>query len=90
MQGRPVTVRLFDPPLHEFLPRSDEDIDETAASLGLEVRALRLRLDRIAEINPMLGHRGCGWRLPIPKSSKCRCRRCSPASAPPRTARPSR
>ncbi|MGN6159193.1 MAG: putative PEP-binding protein [Devosia sp.] len=58
MAGRPVTVRLFDPPLHEFLPRTDEDIDETAKSLGLELRALKLRLDRISEINPMLGHRG--------------------------------
>ncbi len=58
MAGRPVTVRLFDPPLHEFLPRTDEDIDETARSLGLELRALKLRLERISEINPMLGHRG--------------------------------
>jgi pyruvate,orthophosphate dikinase len=58
MSGRPVTVRLFDPPLHEFLPRTEEDIDETARSLGLQLRALKLRLDRISEINPMLGHRG--------------------------------
>ncbi len=58
MAGRPVTVRLFDPPLHEFLPRTEEDIDETARSLGLELRALKLRLERISEINPMLGHRG--------------------------------
>ena len=67
MQGRPVTVRLFDPPLHEFLPRSDEDIEETAASLGLEIRALRLRLERIAEINPMLGHRGCRLAITYPE-----------------------
>jgi pyruvate,orthophosphate dikinase len=67
MQGRPVTVRLFDPPLHEFLPRSDEDVDETARSLGLEVRALRLRLDRIAEVNPMLGHRGCRLAITSPE-----------------------
>jgi pyruvate,orthophosphate dikinase len=58
MAGRPVTVRLFDPPLHEFLPRSEEDIDETARSLGVGVRTLKLRLERISEINPMLGHRG--------------------------------
>ncbi|MGV8856629.1 MAG: putative PEP-binding protein [Devosia sp.] len=67
MQGRPVTVRLFDPPLHEFLPRSEEDIEETAASLGLAVRALRLRLDRIAEINPMLGHRGVRLAITYPE-----------------------
>ena len=67
MAGRPVTVRLFDPPLHEFLPRSDEDIEETAQSLGLAVRALRLRLDRIAEVNPMLGHRGVRLAITYPE-----------------------
>jgi pyruvate,orthophosphate dikinase len=67
MAGKPVTVRLFDPPLHEFLPRSDEDIEETAQSLGLAVRALRLRLDRIAEVNPMLGHRGVRLAITYPE-----------------------
>ena len=67
MAGRPVTVRLFDPPLHEFLPRSDEDIEETAQSLGLAVRALRLRLDRLAEVNPMLGHRGVRLAITYPE-----------------------
>jgi pyruvate,orthophosphate dikinase len=67
MAGRPVTVRLFDPPLHEFLPRSDEDIDETARSLGLELRALKLRLERISEINPMLGHRGVRLAVTYPE-----------------------
>jgi pyruvate,orthophosphate dikinase len=70
MKGLPVTVRLFDPPLHEFLPRSDEDIDETAQSLGLEVRALRLRLSRIAETNPMLGHRGVRLAITYPEILK--------------------
>ncbi len=67
MNGKPVTVRLFDPPLHEFLPRSDEDIEETAQSLGLATRALRLRLDRIAEVNPMLGHRGVRLAITYPE-----------------------
>ena len=67
MKGLPVTVRLFDPPLHEFLPRTDEDIEETAASLGLAVRALRLRLERIAEVNPMLGHRGVRLAITYPE-----------------------
>ena len=67
MRGRPVTVRLFDPPLHEFLPRTDEDIDETARSLGLELRALKLRLERISEINPMLGHRGVRLAVTYPE-----------------------
>ncbi len=67
MQGKPVNVRLFDPPLHEFLPRSDEDIEETASSLGLQVRALRQRLERLAEVNPMLGHRGCRLAITYPE-----------------------
>lgn len=67
MNGMPVTVRLFDPPLHEFLPRTDEEIEETAASLGLAVRALRLHLDRVAEINPMLGHRGVRLAITYPE-----------------------
>jgi len=67
MHGLPVTVRLFDPPLHEFLPRNEEEIEETAASLGLAVRALRLHLDRIAEINPMLGHRGVRLAITYPE-----------------------
>ncbi|ODT69519.1 MAG: hypothetical protein ABS75_16550 [Pelagibacterium sp. SCN 63-23] len=67
MQGLPVNVRLFDPPLHEFLPRTDEEIEDTAASLGLAVRALRLRLERIAEINPMLGHRGVRLAITYPE-----------------------
>lgn len=67
MRGRPVTVRLFDPPLHEFLPRSDEDLDETARSLGLATRALKLRLERIEEINPMLGHRGVRVAITYPE-----------------------
>jgi len=67
MKGLPVTVRLFDPPLHEFLPRTDEDIEETANSLGLAVRALRMRLERIAEVNPMLGHRGVRLAITYPE-----------------------
>jgi len=67
MRGKPVTVRLFDPPLHEFLPRTDDDIKDTAASLGLSARALRLRLDRLSEINPMLGHRGCRLAITYPE-----------------------
>lgn len=67
MQGKPVTVRLFDPPLHEFLPRSDDDLTDTAASLGLDVRALRLRLSRLVESNPMLGHRGCRLAITYPE-----------------------
>ena len=67
MGGRPITVRLFDPPLHEFLPRTDEDIEETASSLGLEVRQLRQRLERLSEVNPMVGHRGVRVAITYPE-----------------------
>lgn len=67
MQGKPVNVRLFDPPLHEFLPRSDDDIEDTAASLGLSVKALRARLQRLDEVNPMLGHRGVRLVITYPE-----------------------
>lgn len=67
MAGKPVTVRLFDPPLHEFLPRSPEDIAETATALKLDPTALRQRLERLAELNPMLGHRGCRLAVTYPE-----------------------
>ncbi len=58
MEGLPVTIRLLDPPLHEFLPGHDEDLGETAAALGVRVEALKSRLEQLEESNPMLGHRG--------------------------------
>lgn len=67
MRGRPVTVRLFDPPLHEFLPRTEEDIEETAHSLGFDPATLRHRLERLMEVNPMLGHRGCRLAITYPE-----------------------
>lgn len=67
MQGRPVNVRLFDPPLHEFLPRTEEDLEETASSLDLSPKILRQRLERLTEINPMLGHRGCRLAITYPE-----------------------
>lgn len=67
MQAKPVNVRLFDPPLHEFLPRTDDDIEDTAASLGLSVKSMRARLQRLAEVNPMLGHRGCRLLITYPE-----------------------
>jgi pyruvate,orthophosphate dikinase len=74
MQGRPVCVRLFDPPLHEFLPRTDDDIEETAKSLGLGARALRRRLERLAEVNPMLGHRGVRLGITYPEITEMQTR----------------
>jgi pyruvate,orthophosphate dikinase len=67
MQGLPVTVRLLDPPLHEFLPHSDEEMAEVAAAAGVEVKAVRQAVVGLAEANPMLGHRGCRLGITYPE-----------------------
>lgn len=67
MDGLPVTVRLLDPPLHEFLPHSDEDIRVVAESLGRSIGDIRHRLESLHEFNPMLGHRGCRLGITFPE-----------------------
>ncbi|MET3775461.1 pyruvate,orthophosphate dikinase [Rhizobium alvei] len=67
MHGTPVTIRLLDPPLHEFLPKSEEEIDEVAARIGMEAVHLRERIDALHEFNPMLGHRGCRLHISHPE-----------------------
>ncbi len=67
MAGLPVTIRLLDPPLHEFLPHSDEEIAEVAAASGLPAAQLRARVSELAEVNPMLGHRGCRLGISYPE-----------------------
>ena len=67
MRGLPVTVRLLDPPLHEFLPHSDEEIDEVAAASGMDAAALKERAHKLQEFNPMLGHRGCRLGVSYPE-----------------------
>jgi pyruvate,orthophosphate dikinase len=67
MAGLPVTVRLLDPPLHEFLPHTDSEIAEVAEGLGTEVEAMRRRVAELAEANPMLGHRGCRLGVTFPE-----------------------
>ncbi|MDI9313399.1 MAG: pyruvate, phosphate dikinase [Hydrotalea sp.] len=59
MAGTPVTIRLLDPPLHEFLPKEPADCQELADSLGLSVERIQKRVEELHESNPMLGHRGC-------------------------------
>ena len=66
MAGLPVTVRLLDPPLHEFLPTRDEDFAEVAAVSGTPVELLRRRAAELHELNPMLGHRGCRLGVTFP------------------------
>ena len=67
MGGRPVTIRLLDPPLHEFLPHSESEIGEVAAAAGVEVRTVRRRLKELEEANPMLGLRGCRLGIVYPE-----------------------
>ena len=59
MDGYPVTIRLLDPPLHEFLPKTDKEIKELAKEIGITEEAIRTRATTLHELNPMLGHRGC-------------------------------
>jgi pyruvate,orthophosphate dikinase len=72
MSGLPVTVRLLDPPLHEFLPHEQEDIDHFAKQAKIEVEQVKRRLSDLHETNPMLGHRGCRLGITYPKSMRCR------------------
>jgi pyruvate,orthophosphate dikinase len=67
MAGLPVTIRLLDPPLHEFLPHGDEEIAEVAQALGQDVDQMRRRAAELAEANPMLGHRGCRLGISYPE-----------------------
>ncbi len=67
MKGFPVTIRLLDPPLHEFLPHTDEDIRALATSMEVPVEKLRARNRALAEFNPMLGHRGCRLGITYPE-----------------------
>ncbi|MCU0831725.1 MAG: pyruvate, phosphate dikinase [Rhizobiaceae bacterium] len=67
MAGLPVTIRLLDPPLHEFLPNREHEFVDTARALGVDVESLRIRVDAMREVNPMLGHRGCRLAISHPE-----------------------
>ena len=67
MDGLPVTIRLLDPPLHEFLPHSDDEIRQVADALGTAPAVVRAKLDEVKEFNPMLGHRGCRLGITYPE-----------------------
>ena len=67
MAGLPVTIRLLDPPLHEFLPHSDADFAELSDAIGIGVDTLRRRAGELHEMNPMLGHRGCRLGITFPE-----------------------
>lgn len=67
MEGRPVNIRLLDPPLHEFLPSDDETIEELAKSMNIETNDIKKRILDLEEFNPMLGHRGCRVAITYPE-----------------------
>tara|TARA_B100000029_G_scaffold140324_2_gene135494 strand:- start:681 stop:2048 length:1368 start_codon:yes stop_codon:yes gene_type:complete len=73
MNGLPVTVRLLDPPLHEFLPKTDKDIDDIAKELNISHNAIKSRIVELHEQNPMLGHRGCRLGISFPEIYKMQC-----------------
>jgi len=81
MEGRPVTVRLLDPPLHEFLPHEDEDIKELAKDMGISFDELKETVDSLKEMNPMLGHRGLRLAVTYPEIAEMQTRAIIEAAA---------
>jgi len=73
MSGLPVTIRLLDPPLHEFLPKTQKEIDEVALSLKINSKEVKDRIDELHEQNPMLGHRGCRLGISFPEIYEMQC-----------------
>lgn len=67
MQDRPVNIRLLDPPLHEFLPKKEEEIAEVAKLMGVEEEEIRATIKELEEVNPMMGHRGCRLGVSYPE-----------------------
>ncbi|MDR3356714.1 MAG: pyruvate, phosphate dikinase [Spirochaetaceae bacterium] len=67
MNGKPVTIRLLDPPLHEFVPHTKDEISEIAAHLGVQPKTLMPKIEKLRESNPMLGHRGCRLAVTYPE-----------------------
>ena len=74
MKGLPVTVRLLDPPLHEFLPKGENEIEDVSKSLNLPINEVKIRISELHEQNPMLGHRGCRLGISFPEIYEMQCR----------------
>ena len=81
MDGRPVTIRLLDPPLHEFLPHGEDEIAEVAAAAGVSAETVRRRAQELVEVNPMLGHRGCRLGITYPEIYEMQARAIFEAAA---------
>ncbi|HOA54033.1 MAG: pyruvate, phosphate dikinase [Acetivibrionales bacterium] len=74
MEGRPVTIRLLDPPLHEFLPQDEDDIEALAKELGISADELKNIIENLHELNPMMGHRGCRLAVSYPEIAEMQTR----------------
>ncbi len=74
MAGKPVTVRLLDPPLHEFLPHGEADMKEMADKMGVSLDVVKAKVDALSEFNPMLGHRGCRLGITYPEITEMQTR----------------
>lgn len=74
MEGYSVTIRFLDPPLHEFLPHTDEEISSLALSLGITFEELKTRVESLKEFNPMMGHRGCRLTVTYPEIARMQTR----------------
>ena len=74
MEGRPVTIRFLDPPLHEFLPKEDCDIKEIAETMGITFEELKYTVEQLHEFNPMMGHRGCRLTITYPEIAEMQTR----------------
>ncbi|MBN1477156.1 pyruvate, phosphate dikinase [Candidatus Sumerlaeota bacterium] len=81
MAGKPVTIRLLDPPLHEFVPQERDLIDELAQEMGKDVDAVEARIAQLHELNPMLGHRGCRLGISYPEVTAMQARAILEAAA---------
>ncbi len=81
MEGLPVTIRLLDPPLHEFISLTPEQVDELAKELSIDPKAIRTRIENLHEFNPMLGHRGCRLGIAYPEITEMQARAIFEATA---------
>ncbi len=74
MEGLPVTIRLLDPPLHEFVPRKEEERNKLAQQLGISIEEFNKRVEKLHEVNPMMGHRGVRLGIAFPEITEVQCR----------------
>ena len=74
LEGRPMTVRYLDPPLHEFVPHTEQEMAELAKDMGLTLEVVKQRCDDLHEFNPMMGHRGCRLAVTYPEIAKMQTR----------------